>query len=70
MKSTLKKVYVQNTDGSVFQNRFLSKTSYLILDIDTKSHKLWSTFFDVRENLNSSDSQLMSFSKKFLNKIK
>ena len=42
-----KKVYVQATDGSVFQLNMFFKNPMLKLNLDPKSHSLWKKVTDV-----------------------
>jgi ribosomal protein L31 len=68
MKSNIKKVYVQFTDGSIFLTKSFSKNVILKLAVDAKSHKLWRSFFSVKESFKMTNQHVFSFNKKFLNK--
>ena len=65
MKSKIKKIYIQLTDGSIFCNKFLANTSFIKLAVDTKSHKFWRSFFDLKENLKINEKYFVSFNKKY-----
>jgi ribosomal protein L31 len=60
-----KKTWVQLTDGSVISVHYLLDTSYMKLDSDSKSHKLWR--FDSKNVLesNSIDKRILKFNKRF-----
>jgi hypothetical protein len=64
----IKKIYIQLTDGSIFLNKFLTKVFFLKLAVDTKSHKVWRSLFDVKESLKLNEKRIVAFNKKFLNK--
>nr|QIC55000.1 ribosomal protein L31 [Cryptophyta sp. CCMP2293] len=66
MKSKIKKIYIQLTDGSIFCNKFLARDSFLKLAVDTKCHKLWRSLFDIKENLKINEKHFVFFNKKFL----
>jgi hypothetical protein len=65
MKSKIKKIYIQLTDGSIFCNKFLANVYFIKLAVDTKSHKFWRSFFDFKESRKITEKTFGSFNKKY-----
>jgi|TARA_B110000967_G_C18765410_1_gene500122 ribosomal protein L31 len=60
-----KKTWIQLTDGSVISMNYLLDKSYMKLDIDSKSHKLWRFNSKNVSELSSIDKRILNFNKRF-----
>lgn len=64
-----RKTWIQLTDGSIISMSYLLDKSYIKLDIDSRSHKLWRFNSKNVLELNSIDKRILNFNKRFkLNK--
>lgn len=59
------KSWIQLTDGSIISMSYLLDKSYMKLDIDSKSHKLWRFNSKSVLELNLIDKRTMNFNKRF-----